>query len=245
MNKYKKVVFALFVPVMMLAVGLPVLADDSSSNTDTGQTEAAKETAKKEAEAKAETAKKAAEAKHEAAKQAAETKREAAKQEAEKQREAAKQELEKKREAAKNELEQKKDKLKDDKLKICQERQDHISSSMTTVASRGQEKIDLFTKIAERTEAFYVSKGKVLSNYNDLVTAVNSQKTAAQATVDSVKASSDDFKCDSDNPKGTANLFKVDVEAMNNALKSYRTAVKDLIVGVKSVQSTTAAEGTH
>lgn len=231
MNKYKKILIAFFVPVMMLSVGLPVLADNGSSDNDSSQSEAAK----KEAEAKREAAKKEAEQKREAAKQAAEQKREAAKQE-----------IEKKREAAKNELEQKKEKLGDDKLKICQEREDHISSSMTGAASRGEEKITLFTKIAERTEAFYVSKGKVLSNYSDLVAAVNSQKTVAQeAAVDNVKASSGGFKCDGNNPKATANLFKVDVEAMNNALKSYRTAVKDLIVGVKSVQSTTSTEGSQ
>lgn len=234
MNKYKIVLLAIVMPIFMLAIGIPVLADDSSSNTDTSQTEAAKEAAKKAAEAKIEAAKKAAEAKVEAAKQAAEKKREAAKQE-----------LEKKREAAKNELELKKDKLKDDKLKICQEREDHIDSSMTGAASRGQEKITLFTKIAERTEAFYVSKGKVLSNYNDLVTVVNTEKAAAQSAVDTVKASSSGFKCDGDNPKGAANLFKIDIQAMNDALKNYRTAVKDLIVGVKSVQSTTKTSGNN
>ncbi len=163
---------------------------------------------------------------------------EAAKKAAEAKREAAKQDFEKKREAAKNELEQKKEKLKEDKLKICQEREDHINDSMSRAASRGQEKINLFTVIAERTEAFYALKGKVLAGYDDLVTALNSKKAAAQAAVDTVKAGSDDFKCDSDNPKAAANLFKIDVHAMNDALKDYRTAVKNLIVGVKSVQST-------
>lgn len=229
MNRYKTVLLALVIPTLMISIGIPVLAEDATSSTDTTQTE---------------TAKKAAEAKLEATKQAAETKREAAKQAVENQREAAKQEIEKQREAIKNELELKKDKLKEDKLKICQEREDHISSSMTGAASRGEDKISLFTKIAERTEAFYAAKGKVLANYNELVAAVNSQKAAAQTAVDTVKASSDDFKCDSDNPKGTANLFKVDVKAMNDALKNYRSAVKDLIVGVKSVQST-SSEGTN
>src|SRR3989344_2909178 len=223
MNKYKGLLIALVLPIFGLMIGIPIFAQYDSSDTDSSQSEAAK---------------KAAEAKREAAKQAAEDKREAAKQIAETKREAAKQEFERKREAAKDELEQKKDKLKEDKLKICQGREDHISSSMTGAASRGEEKIALFSKIAERTEAFYVSKGKVLSNYADLVAAVNTAKAAAQAAVDTVTAGSDDFKCDGDNPKGTANLFKLNIQAMNDALKDYRTAVKNLIVGVKSVQAT-------
>ena len=120
MNKYKSLLIALVLPIFMLVIGLPAFADDNESNNDSSQSEAAK---------------KAAEAKREAAKQAAEAKREAAKQAAEE-----------KREVAKNELEQKKEKLKEDKLKICQGREDHISSSMTGAASRGEEKIALFSK---------------------------------------------------------------------------------------------------
>ena len=212
MNKYKSLLIVLMLPIFMLVIGIPAFADDNESNSGSSQNEAAK---------------KAAEAEREAAKQAAEKKREAAKQNAEK-----------KREAAKDELEQKKEKLKEDKFKICQEREDRINDSMSRAASRGQEKINLFTKIAERTEAFYASKGKVLAGYDDLVTALNAKKTAAQAAVDTVKAGSDDFKCDGDNPKAVAKLFKIDVHAMNDTLKDYRTAVKNLIVGVKSVQST-------
>ena len=170
---------------------------------------------------------------------------EAAKQETESKREAAKQAAETKREAAKNELGHRKEKLKDDKLKICQKREDRINGSMTNAASRGQAKLDLFSTIAARTEAFYVSKGKVLANYDDLVATVNAEKTAAQSAVDNVKASSDDFKCDGDSPKGVASLFKTDLKSTNDALKNYRTAVKNLIVGVKSVQSTTEPEGSR
>ena len=203
----------------MLAVGVPVLADDSGINSDSNFSEAAK----KEAEARLE----------------------AAKQEAEKKREAAKQKAEKLREAAKDKAEQHKEKLKEDKLKICQEREDGINSSMAAVASRGQAKLNLFTKIAERTEAFYVSKGKVLANYDNLVAAVNSKKAAAQAAVDSVGSSNATFKCDGDDSKGTVREFKTKVKSMNEALKGYRTAVKNLIVGVKSVQGTTASEGSR
>src|SRR3989344_1900125 len=137
MNKYKGLLIALVLPIFGLTIGIPVFAENSSSDTDSSQTEAAK---------------KAAEAKREATKQAAEAKRAAAKQAAEK-----------KREAAKNEREQKKEKLKEDKLKICQGRESRINDSMSRAASRGQEKINLFTKIAERTEAFYVFKGKAFA----------------------------------------------------------------------------------
>lgn len=228
MSKLKlKLAFQTAVAVLfgsLILAAVPALAENSSSDSSNFSTsESSKEAAKKEAEAK----------------------REAAKQEVEKKREAAKQELEKKREAAKNDLEQKKEKLKDDKLKICQERESHINNNMSTLATRGQERLDLFSTIAERTETFYKNKGKTLTNYDALVAAVGAQKTVAQAAVDAVISSSVSFKCDGSNPKGVAAEFKAKVKTMNSALKDYRSAVKNLIVGVKSVQGTTASEGSQ
>lgn len=180
--------------------------------------------------------KKAEERKREAAKQEFEAKREAAKQQFETNREAAKQQYEQNREAAKN-------KLEETKLRICQDREDKINNHMDDIAERGQKKIDLFSTIAERVKSFYLSKGKVLSNYDELVASVETKKAAAQAAVDEVIAGSVTFDCEGDDPKGVASEFKTQVQAMNDALKEFRTAVKNLIVGVKSVQSTTVPEG--
>ncbi len=239
----------------LVLAAVPALAENGSSDTSSSTSESQKEPAKKAdqkkqedakkaAEAKAEAAKKEAETKQEAAKQEAETKREAIKQDVEKKREAAKQEIEKKREETKNDLEQKKEKLKDDKLKTCREREGHINDNMSSLATRGQERLDLFATITERTETFYKNKGKTLANYDALVAAVGAKKAAAQAAVDAVISSSVSFKCDGTDPKGVAAEFKSKVKAMNTALKEYRSAVKNLIVGVKSVQST-ESEGSH
>lgn len=225
----------------LILAAVPVLAENGNSDTSNSSiSESQKEAAKKADEKKQEDAKKTAEA----AKKEAETKREAIKQDVEKKREVAKQEVEKKREEAKNNLEQKKEKLKDDKLKICQKREGHINDNMSTLAIRGQERLDLFTTIAERTETFYKNKGKTLANYDALVTAVGAKKAAAQTAVDAVISNSVSFKCDGSDPKGVAAEFKSKVKAMNSALKDYRSAVKNLIVGVKSVQST-ESEGSH
>jgi len=130
-----------------------------------------------------------------------------------------------------------KTRLAETKLKVCQTREKVITNIMSRVSTRGQKQVDLFTKIADRTKAFYVEKGKTLSNYDSLVANVNSKKTAAQSAVDAVKSTSTEFKCDGTDPKGVAATFKGGLKAQDEALKAYKTAVKDLIVGVKSVQS--------
>lgn len=129
----------------------------------------------------------------------------------------------------------------DAKLKACQNHEKAVTNIMARIANRGQKQTDLFTKIADRTEAFYTNKGKTLSNYDVLVADVTAKKTDAQAAVDATKATSVEFKCDGTDPKGVASTFKEQLKTQNDALKAYKTAVKNLIVGVKSVQSTTAA----
>lgn len=127
------------------------------------------------------------------------------------------------------------------KLKVCQIREKSIDNIMARIAERGQKQLDLFTTIATRVETFYTSKGKTLSNYDALVADVNAKQAAAQTAVNQVKADKVSFKCDGTDPKGAAASFQSDLKLEISALKDYRTSVKNLIVGVKSVQGTASS----
>lgn len=125
------------------------------------------------------------------------------------------------------------------KLQVCQRRQKAITNIMERIADRGQKQLTLFTTIANRVETFYTDKGKTLDNYDALVADVNAKQAAAQTTVDTIKADSTGFSCDSSDPKGFVDSFKGSLKSEISALQDYRTSVKNLTVGVKSVQSTT------
>jgi hypothetical protein len=129
-------------------------------------------------------------------------------------------------------------KLEDKKLKACQNREKAINNIMSNIAERGTRQLDVFTKISERTQAFYKDKGMSVANYDELVADVNAKKTAAEATVAEVKATSLTFKCDGTDPKGAGESFKASLKAEKEALKAYKTSIKDLIKAVKSSQST-------
>lgn len=130
------------------------------------------------------------------------------------------------------------------KLKACQNRQQAITNIMTRIADRGQKQLTLFGTIATRTETFYTSKGKTLSTYTTLVADVNAAQTAAQAAVNTIRSDSTGFSCDGTDPRGFVSSFQTSLKSEIAALQAYRTAVKNLIVGVKSVQSTTATTNT-
>lgn len=132
--------------------------------------------------------------------------------------------------------------LEDKKLKACERREKVIKNIMARISDRGQKQVNLFTTIAERTQAFYTNKNLSADNYDELVAEVAAKKTAAQATIDEVKAKGESFACSADDPKGAASSFKESLKAEIEAVKAYRTAVKNLIVGVKSAQSTATTE---
>lgn len=129
--------------------------------------------------------------------------------------------------------------LSEAKLKVCEKRTTEITNTMTRMSNRGQRHIELITTISERVQDFYVKQGNTLDSYESLVAAVAKTKVAAQSAVDATKASSEQFACNSENPRATLETHKANAKAQAAAINAYRLAVKDLTVGVKSVQSLT------
>jgi hypothetical protein len=168
--------------------------------------------------------------------------REAAQKEAEARREAARA----KADEAKTETEARrteaKSRLQDAKLRACEKRQAAIVNIMKRMSDRGQKQVDLFSSIADRTQAFYEKKGKTLANYDALVANVAAKKESAQESVAMTSAHGTSFDCGGEDPKGDAASFKEHRKLAIAALKDYKAAVKDLIVGVKSAQGAASSE---
>lgn len=131
--------------------------------------------------------------------------------------------------------------LTDAKLKACQNRQTAITNIMSRLSDRGQKQLDLFSSIADKTEAFYVEKGNTIATYDALVADLTTKKATAESTVTTVTSKSTTFNCDGTDPKGMVSSFKDSLKAEINALNEYKVAVKNLIVGVKSAQSVTTS----
>ncbi len=131
--------------------------------------------------------------------------------------------------------------LADAKLRACENREKAIQSILARIADRGTKQLDVFNKISERVQAFYVDKGRTLDNYDELVAEVDAKKADAEAAVETIKTTSVDFACDGEDPKGMISQFKESLKTEIAVLKDYKTAVKNLIVGVKSVQGTTSS----
>lgn len=131
--------------------------------------------------------------------------------------------------------------LADAQLKACQNRENAINNIMARIVDRGTKQINVFDTIAVRVEDFYAKQGKTVSNYGALVTAADAAKTKAQADLAAVKTDAT-FSCVSPDPKATITAFQSTLRLEIADLKAYKTAVRNLIVAVKSVDGASASQ---
>ncbi len=116
-------------------------------------------------------------------------------------------------------------------LRVCQNRQNAINNIINRIDTRATNQLTLFSTIASRVEAFYTKQGKTISDYSSLVAAVDSAQTKASNDLTTLKTNSS-FTCSSTNPKGMVLAFQTYLKTAITDLKSFKTAVKNLIVGV-------------
>ena len=119
------------------------------------------------------------------------------------------------------------------KLKACQNRQTAINNIINRIDTRAQNQLTLFSTIASRVETFYTSQGKTLSNYSSLVSAVTRAQITATSGLSAQKGGST-INCSATHPKAMVQAFQQDLKLEITYLKNFKTAVKNLIVGVAS-----------
>lgn len=135
-------------------------------------------------------------------------------------------------------------KLSENRKKVCEKRQSNIKRIMTKMQTRGENQLEVFDKIADRTREFYAEKQNELPNYSDLDNAVIDKRRLAEETLLAGTSAIEDFDCTANDPVALKDAYKAQLGAQIDALKAYKTAVKDLIVGVKSAQSTNGPSST-
>lgn len=119
------------------------------------------------------------------------------------------------------------------KLNACHNRKTAINNIMARIDTRAKNQLALFSTIATRVENFYLSKGKIVSNYSQLVADINVADAKAQTDLSTLQTSSS-FHCSVNNPKAVVTAFQGYLKITISDLQNYRTTVKNLIVAVAS-----------
>lgn len=124
------------------------------------------------------------------------------------------------------------------KLKACEAREEVIKKRNENLMSLVVKMVGKFDAIAVRVEEFYTGKllpkGKVLSNYDALVSEINTKKAILDSALKSVPDTAD-FDCSGEDPKGLLTEYRSKMQDVKTALHNYRTSIKNLIVAVHSL----------
>lgn len=124
-------------------------------------------------------------------------------------------------------------------LRSCQARENAIKTRMNSLINLVDNMETKFSSISARVEDYYTSKvvpsGKSVSNYDTLVSDIQTKKDAVGTSISVAKTDVSNFNCNSTDPKADLTKFREDMQSVKKALKDYRTAIKKLIVAVRSV----------
>ncbi len=130
----------------------------------------------------------------------------------------------------------------------CQARENAINARLSHLINLASTMERSFDAIATRVETYYTTivlpEGKTVSNYSSLVSDIQTKKTAVQTALRKAQTDVSGFACTGGSPKSELTQFRVDMQSVISALKTYRTSIKNLIVAVHSVTGTDASDTT-
>ncbi len=132
-------------------------------------------------------------------------------------------------------LAERKQRLTDKKLKACQEKSQIILKRSTQLGEMVANMEKKFTSIVDGVKGYYVKKKLTLTNYDELVVAIDTKKSAISPLLEVAKADVSSFSCSGENPAEQLKKYRTDMQAIITALQDYRKAIKDLIVEIKGL----------
>lgn len=98
-------------------------------------------------------------------------------------------------------------------------------------------------KLTSAVEKFYTDKlvpqGKVVANYDSLVSDVVAKQASLTAALIKIKADTDGLTCNKDQAKTQFTAFKTDMQSLLKTFKDYRLSVLQLMQAVKKAAGTT------
>lgn len=123
--------------------------------------------------------------------------------------------------------------------KGCQKREQSIQKRSSQLVRMATNMLEVFERIAQRVRTYYLTvvipSGQSLDEYSELLASIDLANTAVEDALEEAASTASAFDCESGDPKQQMQDFRRDMKSVKEALKTYRTAIKDLIVGVRSI----------
>lgn len=133
--------------------------------------------------------------------------------------------------------------LDEKRQKACERVVSKVNAIRVKRSEQGTKHLEVFNKISERVQAFVTEKELTVENYDTLVANIDEKKAAVEAAI--AVNTETAFACDTASTESPLRLPRTTIEAVRDSLKEYRTAIKDLIVNVRSSAEKTESTDTQ
>lgn len=128
--------------------------------------------------------------------------------------------------------EQAKQKLGTAEKNLCERHQKKINTLIGTMNDRRQNTFDRITKISDAVQRYYTKQAISYDGYYEVVAKVAAAKSTAESAMQTQRSTTP-FDCNGDQPRADMSLFKEKRSGSIDAMKLYRSAVKELVTVVK------------
>lgn len=136
--------------------------------------------------------------------------------------------------------------LKQKRIEQCVAKSEGVNTALQKITENRQRIFNRLSELSDKVQAFVTNKKLVVANYDQLIANLSTRKTTAEASINQVQAVNTLNCNDVRTPKDQLQTFRDKRKGSVDALKEYRTAVKKLILAVKSaIASHKGLEGHH
>lgn len=127
-------------------------------------------------------------------------------------------------------------KLEAKRLETCQARQQKINDIFNKSTEQNKKQLAVFQKIEANIKQFYIDKKLSIPQYQAVLDSVATKEAIAVASIE--VSSEITFDCTTENAAKPGAVIKEVMTTRHNALKEYRTAIKNLILVVRKANGT-------
>ena len=146
--------------------------------------------------------------------------------------------IEERKSAAMTKIEEKREstqeKSSEARKTACEKRQTKITAAMTRISTQASKHVETFDKIYERVQGFYEKGQLTVANYDELNAAVSDAQAAASLEASVLSELNVEIDCDNPDVAGTIATYRNSAKAAKESLKTYRSALVELISSLKA-----------
>ena len=135
------------------------------------------------------------------------------------------------------------EKTADAKKKSCETHKQGIENKFTHISVNSEKIQAKIDGILAKAQDFKTSKNVELANYTELLSAATTAQANSVASIAALKAMQPTLDCNNTSVASDIAMFKASSEQTRDNLKTYRTAVKALLIALSDVKTPATTTG--